>query len=116
MKGCLYYDAIEKIWYVNWLNIPEMYPSVAVGGRLKLHPDDVNLFEFNQKYIGKNESLVDKEVEYTTLDGYAKLVEIGYEYYPILYSKIENLIIKWSNDGTKTAGTLTREIIDIITN
>jgi uncharacterized Zn finger protein len=30
------------------------------------------------------------------------------------YKQIENAIIRWSNDGTKTAGTLTREIIDII--
>ena len=31
-----------------------------------------------------------------------------------IYRKIEQLIISWSNDGTKTAGTLTREIIDIL--
>ena len=31
-----------------------------------------------------------------------------------LYRDIENAIIMWSNDGTKTAGTLTREIINII--
>lgn len=30
------------------------------------------------------------------------------------YNEIENAIIRWSNDGTKTAGTLTREIINII--
>ena len=30
-----------------------------------------------------------------------------------LYSDIETAIIKWSNDGTKTAGTLTREIMEI---
>jgi len=31
-----------------------------------------------------------------------------------LYQKIENVIIWWSNDGTKTAGSLTREIIKLI--
>ena len=31
-----------------------------------------------------------------------------------LYSQIENLIISWSNDGTKTAGSLTREIMALI--
>jgi hypothetical protein len=31
-----------------------------------------------------------------------------------LYSKIENLIVIWSNDGTKTAGTLTRQIIKLL--
>jgi hypothetical protein len=31
-----------------------------------------------------------------------------------LYSEIEYLIIMWSNDGTRTAGSLTREIMEII--
>lgn len=31
-----------------------------------------------------------------------------------LYSEIENLIIKWNIDGTKTAGHLTREIMKLI--
>ena len=33
---------------------------------------------------------------------------------PSLYQQIEQAIITWSNDGTKTAGTLTREIMEII--
>lgn len=31
-----------------------------------------------------------------------------------LYTQIENLIIFWSNDGTKTAGSLTREIMALL--
>ena len=31
-----------------------------------------------------------------------------------LYSEIEDLIITWNSDGTKTAGALTREIIILI--
>jgi hypothetical protein len=31
-----------------------------------------------------------------------------------LYSEIEHLIIRWNIDGTKTAGSLTREIIELI--
>ena len=31
-----------------------------------------------------------------------------------LYSAIENVIIKWVLDGTKTAGSLTREIMLLI--
>ena len=31
-----------------------------------------------------------------------------------LYSAIEAAIIRWSLDGTKTAGSLTREIMSII--
>jgi hypothetical protein len=33
---------------------------------------------------------------------------------PILYIRIENAIINWSNDETKTAGELTREILKLI--
>jgi len=32
----------------------------------------------------------------------------------VLYLEIEHLIIKWNNDGTKTAGSLTREIMELI--
>ncbi len=32
-----------------------------------------------------------------------------------LYSQIEDLIIRWSNDGTKTAGSLTRQIMETLT-
>ena len=32
----------------------------------------------------------------------------------ILYQQIETAIIRWSNDNTKTAGALTREIIEIL--
>jgi hypothetical protein len=31
-----------------------------------------------------------------------------------LYSEIEYLIIMWSNDGTKTAGFLARQIMELI--
>jgi predicted Zn-ribbon and HTH transcriptional regulator len=31
-----------------------------------------------------------------------------------LYSQIEDLIIRWSNDGTKTAGSLTRQIMETL--
>ena len=30
-----------------------------------------------------------------------------------LYSEIEQLIIRWNNDGTKTAGSLTRDIMKL---
>ena len=32
-----------------------------------------------------------------------------------LYSEIEYLIIMWNNDGTKTAGELTRQIMELLT-
>lgn len=32
-----------------------------------------------------------------------------------LYMQIEHLIIRWNNNGTQTAGSLTREIMKLIT-
>ena len=40
---------------------------------------------------------------------YAKL-----SWVPTLYWKIEYAIIMWYNDGTRTAGSLTREIMELI--
>jgi len=114
MKGCLYFDEIQKIWYVNWQNTVELYPSVSLGGRMKLHPDDAEVINVFQMYLGEDKTLNDKEVEYTPIDGYAKLIEPGTNYTLSLYGKIESSIIEWSNDGTKTAGELTRKIIKII--
>jgi hypothetical protein len=31
-----------------------------------------------------------------------------------LYRKVEDTIIRWNNDGTKTAGSLTREIMEML--
>lgn len=45
-----------------------------------------------------------KEIEYKDLSETDKKI----------YSEIENLIIFWSNDGTKTAGTLTRRIMYLL--
>ena len=33
---------------------------------------------------------------------------------PILYARLENMIMEWSNDETKTAGELTRSILKLI--
>ena len=33
---------------------------------------------------------------------------------PMLYAKLEKMIMEWSNDGTKTAGELTRNILKLI--
>lgn len=33
---------------------------------------------------------------------------------PSKYTQIESAIIQWSNDGTKTAGALTRELIELL--
>ena len=45
-------------------------------------------------------------------------LDIGYNVVnkQTLYSEIETLIIKWNIDGTKTAGSLTRDIMKLIEN
>lgn len=49
------------------------------------------------------------------IDGYERCLEdISIKGSLTLYQKIENAIIRWSNDGDKTAGTLTREIMSHI--
>lgn len=46
------------------------------------------------------------------IDGYEKCLEDLSEIGSLtLYQRIENAIIRWSNDGDKTAGSLTREIM-----
>jgi len=42
---------------------------------------------------------------------YHKFVNNMNEHQIKLYREVENMIINWSNDGTKTAGSLTREIM-----
>lgn len=36
------------------------------------------------------------------------------EYDKEIYNEIENLIIRWNNDGTQTAGVLTRQIMGLL--
>ena len=68
---------------------------------------------------------IDKQVEWEIENGIkSPLVDVStqemvnFEHIPqlSLYSKIEYLIIMWSNDGTKTAGTLTRQIMELLKN
>lgn len=58
-------------------------------------------------------SLPDKTDLAEMLEGKAVQL-INDEFDLTLYSEIEHLIITWSNDGTKTAGSLTREIMKLI--
>ena len=68
---------------------------------------------------------INKQVEWEIENGIkSPLVDVStqemvnFEHSPqlSLYSKIEYLIIMWSNDGTKTAGTLTRQIMELLKN
>ena len=120
-KGSLYFDEIQKIWYVNWLNNCEMYPSVSLGGRLKLHPDDVEVIEVYQMYmdvireekawadylfkkgpvIGLNAQILKDFVDYTAVGA---LKEIGIKYQS---SAPKSTPIPWFNKHVNTSNKQT---------
>lgn len=114
MKGILFLNETDQTWYVKWFEVTQMYPSVPSKGVIKLHPDDVEIIEIHKMYFGVDKTLQDKYVDFVELEGYAKLVEPGSWPELSLYSQIEHEIISWSIDGTKTAGTLTRKIMELI--
>lgn len=113
MKGILYKENNE--WKVRW------YGENSLIGITPLHPIDVKnhgdkLIEYSQVEFDIVPVFVEKE---KTLNGecvdgedvpYAKLISTE----NILYSSIEDLIIRWNIDGTKTAGSLTRDIMKLI--
>lgn len=105
MNGTLYYDDIEKQWYVNWLRESTLFPSVAVSGRVKLGAASVVRLELKGLSSGD-------DVIYIEENGEARLINSVDEL--SLYSQIEHLIIKWEIEGTKTAGHLTRQIMTLI--
>lgn len=105
MNGTLYYDEIEKVWYVNWLYKLETMPGAALSGRHKVCADSVVSIELRGFSSGD-------EVLYIEEEGCARLINSVDEL--SLYSQIEHLIIKWEIEGTKTAGHLTRQIMTLI--
>jgi len=118
MKGILYKE--NNKWNVRYDTIGSSTDSSQIG-LLPLHPMDIK----KHGHMLINYSMVDFEIipvfveKEITLNGecvdghdipHARLVSTE----NILYSSIEDLIIRWSNDGTKTAGTLTRQIMELI--
>jgi hypothetical protein len=56
-----------------------------------------------------------KIVSHKPLNGFEELEDVDLLTVEAdLYSEIENLIITWNIDGTKTAGYLTRQIMELI--
>jgi hypothetical protein len=68
------------------------------------------------KLVGDDEHKEWEEIELnpkkSVMERFGKLIINN----KILYAEIEYLIIQWSNDGTKTAGSLTRDIMKLIEN
>jgi len=76
--------------------------------------------------VNRNDIEIDGSIGHGSIVDF-QIVEVSTEYPPYkfamishgfynlnTYSKIEESIIKWSEHGGKTAGSLTREIIEII--
>jgi hypothetical protein len=71
----------------------------------------INNFETGMEY--NPESIPDFDDEYYVPTPTIKTIVLE-EHEDELYSEIENLIIRWNNDGTKTAGELTRQIMGLL--
>ena len=71
----------------------------------------INNFETGMEY--NPDSIPDFDNEYYVPTPTTKTIVLE-EHEDKLYSDIEHLIIQWNNDGTKTAGELTRQIMGLL--
>ena len=69
-------------------------------------------YESGMEYEGLLVSMKDTNLD--SFQWYDETVSIPKYGDDVLYSDIEYLIIMWSNDGTKTAGYLTRQIMELL--
>lgn len=103
-------NKIENEWYITYSDksLP-LYPEDAL---YCLDFDNGMLFDFE---IIDEFSHPEKYKDVGLYDGitYAKLINVR-DKEDFLYSKIEQLIIEWNLDGSKTAGHLTRKIMEVI--
>jgi hypothetical protein len=69
-------------------------------------------YETGMEYEGLLASMKDTNLD--SFQWYDETISIPKYSDVTLYSEIEHLIMVWSNDGTKTAGHLTRQIMKLI--
>jgi hypothetical protein len=92
-------DGVRK--YLHLLPDTET-SSLEIG--MEVHFEKVVKLKENASYTSEN------GWDVNPVEGeYAKLTWV-----PTLYWMVENAIIRWSIDGTKTAGSLTREILELL--
>jgi len=109
-NGHLHQLPISKKWVVRYMRTPQIITELPVNpkdAKLLTKKDDVKpiVFRVDTVAIGTSEHDI-QDCDVATI-----LCELADS---SLYGDIELAIISWSNDGTKTAGVLTREIIDIV--
>ena len=69
-------------------------------------------YESGMEYEGLLVSMKDTNLD--SFQWYDETVSIPKCVDDVLYTEIEYLIIMWSNDGTNTAGYLTRQIMELL--
>jgi len=122
MKGNLFKTKLGE-WKVSYQEL-----------KRNIDPNDVVIHEteFIEKEVllhpkHKDGAIIDKEIEFEIIKvndhyyhsspqytDYAVIIQNKEEKQKELYIKIEHAIITWSLDGTKTAGFLTRQILDLV--
>jgi hypothetical protein len=110
LQGHLHQLPRSKKWVVRYNRTPQIITELPVNPKdaeLLTKKDDVKpvVFQVETVAIGTSEHDI-QDCDVATI--LYELVDDS------LYGDIELAIISWCNDGTKTAGFLTREIIDII--
>jgi len=110
---------LGDIWVIKYhVRLGE---NVMQSKTLPLYPEDVLYCLDSDDGLSFDFEIIDefthpeKYKDVGLYDGitYAKLIGVRNKE-DFLYSKIEHLIIEWSINGSKTAGHLTRKIMEII--
>lgn len=110
LQGHLHQLPKSKKWVVRYMRTPQIITEIPVNPyqtetltkRDRLKPV---AFQVETMAIGESEFDI-QDCDFATI-----IYELSDD---CLYGDIELAIINWSLDGTKTAGFLTREIMDII--
>ena len=110
LKGHLHQLPKSKKWVVRYNRTPQIITELPVNPKdaeLLIKRDHLKPIAFQVETVAMGTS----EFDIQDCDVATILYELADS---SLYGDIELAIISWSEDGTKTAGFLTREIIDII--
>ena len=107
LKGHLHFLPKSKKWVVRYMRTPQIITELPVhpkDAELLIKSDHLTRVYFQIETIAIGESEFDiRDCDVAVINGKSDL-----------YSTIETAIINWTVENNKTAGELTREIMDII--
>jgi len=110
LKGHLHQLPKSKKWVVRYNRTPQIITELPVNPKdaeLLIKRDHLKPIAFQVETVAIGTS----EFDIQDCDVATILYELAED---SMYADIELAIISWSTDGTKTAGFLTREIIEIV--